>query len=164
MAGTVTRSGRINFQSAESIAQQRLFHDLPALSADFLDVQLDNAGVLDLTTPVTLVPAQGADRAIIVERVLLVCDATLGVYIESTDNLTVEYSGGLDILIVETTGFIDQAGVEIRHQAPAEAVVDPPPNEAVVLHNVDGEFTGGNAANTLSVRVYFRVVDTVPFS
>ena len=131
-----------------------------------LDVQITNAQLLLIrATPITLVPAQGANTTIIVERVHAVCDATAGVYTESADNLAVEYSGGLDILTLETTGFIDQAGVEVRQQAPAEAVVTPPANEAVQLFNSgDGEIGGGNIANTFSVRVFFRVVPTVAFS
>ena len=126
-------------------------------------VILTNAQMLAVrATPITLVAAPGANRAIIVERVVAVSDATAGVWSETVDNLAVEYSGGLDILTLETTGFIDQAGVEVRSQAPAEAVLVPPANEAVQIFNSgDGEIGGGNVANTFGVRVFFRTVDTV---
>lgn len=129
-------------------------------------VQLTNAQVLAVrATPITLVAAPGANKAIVVEEVHMVCDAAAGAYTETADNLAIEYSGGTDILTVETTGFLDQAAVGARWARPAIALTTPVANEAVqISNNGDGEFGGGNAANTLSVEVIYRVVDTVAFS
>lgn len=111
-------------------------------------------------TPVELVPAPGTGRAIVVESVDMLIDASAAAYTESTDNLAVEYSGGTDILTIEATGFVDQAAVEFRTVKPAVSLTEPVENEAVELFNSgDGEFGGGNAANYVEVTVRYRVVD-----
>lgn len=116
-------------------------------------------------TPQTLIPAPGAGRAIIVESVDLVCSAAAAAYTESADNLVVEYSGGTDIVEVEATGFVDQAAVETRSIRTAATLTTPVANEAVQLkNNGDGELGGGNAANTLSVRIRYRVIPTTAFA
>ena len=131
-----------------------------------LDVQLTNAEMLALrAAPVTLVPAPGADRAVIVERVHVVSDSGGGAWTETADNMDVRYAGSTVIMTLESTGLIDTGDVQTRHQAPAEAVATPIPNSAVELfNNGDGEFGGGDGANSFSVRVWFRVADTVAFS
>ncbi|CAB4166856.1 hypothetical protein UFOVP1383_27 [uncultured Caudovirales phage] len=122
-------------------------------------VVLTNAQIKALrATPIALVPASGAGRAIIVEAVDLILDAATAAYTETADNLAVEYSGGTDILTIETTGLVDQASAELRTVAPAEALSEPVANEGVQLFNTgDGEFGGGNAANKLTVRIRYRV-------
>lgn len=141
---------------------------VPAEPALFADVQLTNTQVKALrATPQTLVTAPGAGLAIIVDRVYLVCSAAAGAYTESADNLVVEYSGGTDIVAIETTGFLDQAAVSSRTIRPdhTTALVTPVANQAVQLFNTgDGEFGGGNAANTFSIRTYYHTVPTVAFS
>ena len=132
-----------------------------------VDVQLTNAQVLALrATPITLVAAPGANRALVLHKVYLVCSAAAGAYTETIDNLVVEYSGGTDATgAIETTGWIDAAAVSPVIYFPVTTVVVPVANEALRLFNTgDGEFGGGNAANTLSVRVWYSVVDTVAFS
>lgn len=112
-------------------------------------------------TPVTLVPAPGAGKAIVIDRVTLVFDVTTTGYTESAANIAIEYSGGSDILTIETTGFIDQATDQVRVASPAEALATPVANEAVqALNNGAGEWTGGNAANTLSINVEYHIVAT----
>lgn len=132
-------------------------------------VQLTNAQMLAVrATPITLVAAPGAGRVTVVHGVYAVCDATAGVYTESADNLAVEYADGTDILVIETTGFVDQvAAVEARYMRPDQstAAVEPIANSAVrLLNNGDGEFGGGNAANTLSVRVLYSIHEVAPFT
>lgn len=125
--------------------------------------KIAHAAILTLrATPVTLVPAPGAGKAINVKAVHLVFDVTTTAYTESADNLAVEYSGGADILTIETTGFLDQTTDQVRTVSPAEALFTPVANEAVQLfNNGDGEFGAGNAANTLSVTVEYDVISTV---
>ena len=133
----------------------------------YLDVQLTNAQVLALrATPHTLVPAPGTNRAVMVDEVHMVCDAAAGAYTETADNIVVEYASGTDIVAIETTGFIDQGSVQVRNiRTDRSALTAPVANSLVRLfNNGDGEFGGGNAANTLSVRVYYHVVDTIAFS
>ena len=138
----------------------------PRPQTNVRDVQLTNAEMLALrATPIPLVPDPGADRAVIVERVHVVSDSGGAAWTETADNLDVRYAGSTVILTLETTGLIDTGNVQTRYQAPAEAVATPIPNSAVELfNNGDGEFGGGDVANSFSVRVWFRVADTVAFS
>ena len=128
--------------------------------------RLTNAQVKALrATPQTLIPAPGAGRTIIVESVDVVCAASAAAYTETADNIVVEYSGGTDIVEIETTGFIDQASVQTRTIRPAATLTTPVANEAVQLkNNGDGEFGGGNAANSMSLRIRYRVVPTAAFA
>lgn len=133
----------------------------------YVDVQLTNAQMLALRAePVDVVAAPGANKALVPERIVVVSDATAGAWTESADNIVLEYADGTDVLTIETGGLIDQEGaVQVRHQAPAEAVATPIADSALrLLNSGDGEFGGGNAANTFSVRVYFRVIPTIPFT
>lgn len=128
-------------------------------------VQLTNAQVKALrATPITLIPAPGAGRAVVVDSIYLVSDAAEAAWTESSDNLALEYSGGTDILTVETTGFLDQAAVEARIARPAVALTEPVPNEAVrIVNSGDGEFGGGDAANSLSVLLEYRILPVAAF-
>lgn len=130
------------------------------------NLQLTNAQMLALrATPITAIAAPGANKAIIVHRTEFVCSSAAGAYTESADNIAVEYADGTDILVIETTGLIDQAAVGVRTQAPDFAVATPVANSAVQLkNNGDGEFGGGNAANTFSIKLWYSIVDTVAFS
>jgi hypothetical protein len=123
---------------------------------------LTNAQLLALrATPVTLIAAPGAGNAIIVQGVYLAFDVTTTGYTVGTNDLVVEYSGGSDILTIETVGLLDQTTDQIRQQRVAVALNTPVANEAVQIKNSGGsEFTGGNAANTLNVVVEYVVVPT----
>ena len=133
---------------------------------NFADVQLTNAQMLALrATPVTLVPAPGAGWAIVPDKVHMFFDRAAA-YTETADNLVIEYASGADIMTVETTGFIDQATDQVRLQAPAYTTLfTPVANSGVRIANSgDGEFGGGNAANTVSIRVYYHVVPAAAFN
>jgi hypothetical protein len=111
-------------------------------------------------TPIELVRAPGAGRAIMVDKVDFLLSAASGAYTETADNLAVEYSGGADILTVEATGFLDQASAEPRTVERAEALVEPVVNQSVqLINNGDGEFGGGNAATFLEVVTHYRLVN-----
>ncbi len=129
--------------------------------------QLTNAQMLALrATPITLVADPGANYVVIVEDVYMVSHTVTAAYTESADNLDILYAGSTTIMTVETTGFIDQVGDQIRHMLPATtATITPVKNKAVQIHNGgDGEFGGGNAADTLSVEVIYRVEPATAFS
>jgi len=129
------------------------------------DVQITNAQLLAIrATPINLVPAPGAGKAIVVLGAQLYFDSA-GAYTVGTNDLQLEYASGADIAaLIETVGFLDQATDQARYHAPAAGTQTPVANSAVRLINSGAsEFTGGNAANTLSVRVLYTIVDMAPF-
>jgi hypothetical protein len=123
-------------------------------------VTLTNAQVLALrATPITLVAAPGAGKANIFERVQIEFDRT-GAYTESTDNLAVRYTNTSGVIVsdtIEMTGFADAAADAVITAGPAASPLVTT-NAALVLHNTgDGEFGGGNAANSWRVTTWYRV-------
>lgn len=131
------------------------------------DVQLTNAQLLAIrATPINLVAAPGAGWAIVVDALFMYFDSA-GAYTVGTNDLTLEYGSGADIVgTIETVGFMDQATDQARHVAPAAgSLLTPIVNSAVRLFNSGaGEFTGGNAANTLSCRVHYHLVQMAAFN
>lgn len=127
--------------------------------------QLTNTQIKALqATPIQLVADPGDGYAVLVEGVLMYLDVTTTGYTETADNLAIEYVGGTDILTVETTGFLDQATDQIRYARPAIALTTPVASAAVqIINNGDAEFGGGNAANTLSIEVEYRIVKAAAF-
>jgi hypothetical protein len=121
---------------------------------------LTNAQMLALrATPITAIADPGDGFAILVDEVFISSATVTAGWTESTDNIAVEYAGGTDILVIETTGLIDQVGSQIRVQRPNFTVLIPEPSAAVQLfNNGDGEFGGGNAASTFTVKIRYRVV------
>lgn len=128
-------------------------------------IRLTNAQVKALrATPISLIPAPPANQVIVVEEVYAVSSTVTAGWTETADNIVLEYTDGTDIVELETTGFIDQVGIQIRSQRQASTVFTPVKNVGVQLkNNGDGEFGGGNAANTLSVGVIYRIESAVAF-
>jgi hypothetical protein len=123
-------------------------------------VTLTNAQVLALrATPITLVAAPGAGKANIFERVQIEFDRT-GAYTESADNMAVKYTDGSGVAVsdtIESTGFADASADAVITAGPAASPLVTT-NAALVLHNTgDGEFGGGNAANSWRVTTWYRV-------
>lgn len=132
----------------------------------YATVAITNAQFLAIrATPVSLVAAPGAGKRLVFVGASLNLNATAGAYTETADNLAVRYIGTTGQIVsqaVETTGLIDQAGKMHSDILPK---IDPitteaqSVNAALVLHNTgDGEFGGGNAANTIRVTVAYRIV------
>lgn len=166
-------------------------------------------------TPVTCIPAPAAGFAIVVHKAALFFDVTTtGETITgNNDDLAIEYSGGQDIMVIGTTGVIDQATDQLRIAYPnfqetvaaaantacnttclgtggaciagwdqgttvnvncgsaladtcrCQGMVTPVTAQAVQLfNNGGGEWSAGNAANTLSIRMWWSLVPTVAFS
>lgn len=135
------------------------------LAADVIatvaELTLTNAQMLALrATPIQAIAAPAAGKSILVLRVGVKCDAMAGVYTETDDNISVQYGDATEILLIETTGAIDQGGaVQYRTQAPVATVVNPVPASKVQLKNSgDGEFGGGNVANTFKVSIAYLVL------
>lgn len=136
-----------------------------ALTAEGLvryrDVTLTNAQVLALrATPQTLVGAPGANKVLEFISALIVASQAAGAWTETADNLVIRYTNGAGLAVsdvIETTGLFAAAIKATR----ARAAIDPIgmlKNAPLVLHNNgDGEFGGGNAANSMRIRVFYRI-------
>lgn len=169
--------------------QSEVDGDDPAVNPDgrservggsFVDVQLDDAQILGLAgANITLVAAPGANRAIVVDAVFFFLNVVDGAYDDAAadGNLNLKYAAGGDAgagFNIEADAFIDEAADAARfyghpydYPGTAAIVVTPVANTAVVLDNDGAEYTtAGNdtAANTLSIRVYYHIVDTAIFT
>lgn len=123
-----------------------------------------------LGTDITLVPTQGANKAIVVHAVYLFFDVTTTAYTLGSAAVKINYGGdAADIVDITEAGFLDQATDQARMYylggaAATPVIIAPVANVAVVLRAATADMTGGNAANTLSIRVYYSVVDTIAFA
>lgn len=147
------------------------------IGGSFVDVQLTNAEILALAgTPIQLVAAPGALRAIVVDAVFTFWDLAGTDYTEADDNLTLIYAGGADGSAgfeMEMTGVVDNGNattVERFYGSPYDyvddgpMVVTPVVNTAVQLNNDNANFGAGDVLNSLSVRVYYHIVDMAAFT
>ena len=144
----------------------------------YQDTQLIDAEILAIaTTPIEVVAAPGAGRAVIVTAAYFFLVVGLGAYDDAAadGDLDLIYAGGADAsggLAVEADTFIDAAiGTAARYMGGATDIlipteVTPVENVGIELSNDGAEFTTvGNdtSANTLSVRVYYDIVDFAAF-
>lgn len=118
-------------------------------------VEISSAEIKKLrASPKVLVPAPGAGRFIEFISAVLRIDSTVTVYTESTDNLVIEYSSGIDLTAaIETTGFIDQTVDEIRRIVTnwTTGDLEVQINKAVRLFNTgDGEIAAGTGVMTVT--------------
>lgn len=144
------------------------------IGGSFVDVQITNAQLNNLAgTPIQLVAAPGALRAIIVDSVFMFLDVTAQKDDAAGDgNLNLKYTGGADSsagFTIEADAFIDEAADVPRffphahdYVAGAALIVTPVVNTSISLDNDAGEHSGGDA--TLSVRVYYHIVDIAAFT
>lgn len=134
----------------------------------FRDITLTHAQILALrATPAVLVPALGANSLTEFTGALLVVNGAAGAYTEVTANLVVRQTNTTGVIVsqsIETTGFIDQAAIKATNAVPKIDAIGQLLNRALVLHNTGAaEFGGGNAANTLRVRVFYRAQNMTGF-
>lgn len=147
------------------------------LGGSFIDVQLNNAEILDLAnTPIQLIAAPGALRAIVVDAIFMFWDLAGTDYTETDDELTLIYAGGADSSAgfeMNSTGVVDNGdassiaqyyGNPFNYVAGAALVVTPIVNVAVQLNNDDANFGAGDVLNTLSVRIWYHIVDMAAFT
>lgn len=101
------------------------------------------------TTPVTLVPAPTGDRALVLDRILIVKPAgTAYAGIASGEDLVVKYTdaSGAEVSVdIETEGFLDQTTIQRRQGMPDAANQVLTKNAALVLHLLTGNITTGNS-------------------
>ncbi len=128
--------------------------------------QLTNAEILAFrATPIAVVPAPGAGLCNIVQKIYIVCDDAAGTYTNTSDDLIVEYADGTNISTGITADNLQGGGVNRIYTTPLVAEEVPDDNAAIQIFNVgDGEWGGGNVANTMSIRIWYTTVPTVAFS
>ena len=164
IAATVVATGHL---ANSAVTSAKVEADL----LQYADVQVTNTQLLALLgTDITLVATPGANRAILVHAIHFVFDVTATGYTIGTAVPAIGYSSdGANLAVITAAGFLDQATDQLRYYqfggtAAAPVITTPVTNAGVVLRSTVADMTGGNAANTLSVRVYYSVVDTVAFS
>lgn len=135
------------------------------------DVLVSSAEVLALNaTPKTIVPAPGANLALVFEGALIHKPAgTAYGGVAAGEDLAVKYTDGAGVEVgeAETTGFLDQATAQTRFIRPHTAAslissITPVANAPLVLHMLVGEITTGDSP--LHVRVFYRVVPATTFA
>jgi hypothetical protein len=136
-----------------------------------VDQLITSAQVLALNaTPQTIVPAPGANLALIFEGALIHKPAgTAYAGIAAGEDLSVKYTGaaGAELGEAETTGFLDQATAQSRFIRPHTAAtlisdITPAANAVLVLHLLVAEIITGDSA--LHVRTFFRIAPTSAFA
>lgn len=166
-SSTATRSGTNTFTGAVDLSGATSFTGAVG-SLQTATVTLTNAQMLALrATPITIIAAPGAGKWIQVVSGTLIFDRT-GAYTETADNMALRYvdgSGSKASADIEATGFVDAAGDAIQQIRPmAETILTTAgeiSNALVCLHNTgDGEYGGGNAANTVKAIVSYIVRTT----
>jgi len=137
------------------------------------DVQLSAAQVLALNaTPIELVGAPGANKALIFEGAVIHKPAgTAYAGVAGGEDLSIKYTdaSGVEVGVAEMTGFADQATAQMRYVRPidgrgavtagAPSSIAPAANAPLVAHMLVGEITTGDSP--INLRIYHRVVDTV---
>lgn len=137
---------------------------------DSIDVTITSAQLLALNaTPITLIAAPGANKAIIpLSIVAYKAAGTAYAGIAAGEDIAIRYTNGSGTILMsfETTGFLDQATAQTRvatgiesAEGTASAEVNPTANAALVAHMTTGEITTGTS--DLKLRIYYRVVPTV---
>lgn len=114
--------------------------------------------ILDLlATDATLIAAPGAGYGIQVDSIFAYFDVTTTGYTLGTADLRISYVGDTDIASLTEAGWLDQTadgGRDYKSASPTTVVA----NAAVVLRAVTADVTGGNAANTLTFTIQYRIV------
>ena len=132
------------------------------------DITITTAQLLALNaTPITIVPAPGANRFNLLKGILLHKPSGVAYAgIAGGEDLEVKYTSasGLEVARIETTGFLDQTTAQTRYLYPyaaASAVNDitPTVNAVFVMGLISGEITTGDS--DLLLRIFYNVVPSV---
>ena len=131
----------------------------------YKEVSITNAQMLDLAdTAVELIAAPGAGKVIEIQSVVFLFDYTAAYVAGAADDLDVCYTSESNVILTgEATGFVDAVAddllftARVANYAPAKSVAE---NAAIVLANDGADFTGGNAANAVRVKISYRLWST----
>jgi len=130
-------------------------------SVQSVDVVITSAEILALqTTPKTLVSAQGANKAIVLDKALFFLDYNSTAYagIAAGDDINIHYTDASGAIAgtLETTGFLDLTTDSYSLvQPPAGSIILPV--NAPLVASLAGAITTGDSP--LAVRIFYRVVD-----
>ena len=119
-------------------------------------------------TPITVVPAPGAGKALIFEGAVIQKPAGVAYAgIAAGENLSFKYTNaaGLEVGGCETVGFLDSTGAQLRYAQGYRAdsgvsQIIPVANAVLVLHLLIAEIITGDS--DLNLEVHYRVVDALP--
>lgn len=137
-------------------------HDTGIISAGHqIDVIISSAQILAMNvTPVTLIPAPGAGKAIVLNKMLSVLNYNTIAYasVGGGDDITIRYTDGAGAIVgtIETTGFLDQAAVTYNVLQPAGGSQILPANAPLVA-SLGGAVTTGNSP--VVARLFYDIVD-----
>jgi hypothetical protein len=148
-------------------APSRLFLDGIEAVPAVVEGLITSAQMLALNaTPVTLVAAPGAGRALILERMQLWLDYNSAAYagIAAGEDISIKYTDGSGAAVagVEATGFLDATADAFRwvkgyNAASSVSDFTPTANAALVIQMLTGEITTGNSP--LRYRLWYRNVE-----
>lgn len=137
-------------------------HDTGIISAGKqTDVIISSAQILAMNvTPITLIPAPGAGKAIILNKLVSMLDYNTIAYasVGGADDITIRYTNGAGAVIgtIETTGFLDQTADTYAVLQPAAGSTILPANAPLVAF-LGGAVTTGNSP--VVVRLFYDIVD-----
>ena len=149
----------------------------------YADAQLTDTQIKALPTGgLQIVPAPGAGQMLMFVRAVILADTTNGAYtnIDAAATLQFRVSGktlsfagedngeisellAAEDVYVQVYGHRSTGGTEGSPIAGGEGAFGNQPLMLYLPNGVSGNLTGGNAANTLSIRVWYDTVPTEPF-
>jgi len=135
----------------------------------FVDKTITTAEILALrATPITVVAAPGANKALVMTRAMIFYDFNAAAYagIAAGENLAFRYTDGSGAIIseIETVGFLDSGSDQLRLAMPsgdtANAVdtITPVANAVIVINLLVGEIITGDSP--LFIRFFYNVIST----
>ena len=150
--------------SSDSRKVPKILQNGGEVISHFVDKTITTAQVLALNaTPIELVAAPGADKALILTGATLFYDFNSAAYagIAAGEELVIRYTDGSGAIAstIETTGFLDQSDDQIRFSYPASVnALTPVVNAAFVAHILVGEIITGDSP--ILFRVFYNVMST----
>jgi len=134
-------------------------HDTGVINAgNQIDISISSAQILAMNaTPVTLIAAPGAGKAIVLDRAAFFLDYNSGAY-ASIHDMTIRYTDGSGAIIgtLGMTGFLDQTADTYAVLTPAAGSIILPANAPLVA-SLAGAVTTGNSP--IVARLFYDIID-----
>lgn len=166
LSGDVTTSNAgVTAIGANKVTQAMLHEEVMLRSAT---VSLTQANIQNLNaTPITLVAAAGAGKAIVPLMVEFFHDYANAAYTNGGGgHVVVEYADGTDVVVLNASRVTDASDANVIIVPDAfdvaasgtAAGLAPVANSALRITKQTAEFAAGDAANIVKIRVWYRVV------